>query len=131
VWPPPPPKHKLLLGYITGSKMLMLHGQYYDKPGARISGALTYALAQVNADPTLLPNHTLQFVLAETFGEEARSIQQTVQLLNDGIAAYIGPQETCTHEGRVGASFNKPMISYVSSFLFHFRFHYHFTNDIA
>lgn len=29
------------------------------------------------------------------------------------IAGYIGPQETCVHEGRMAAAFNLPMISYV------------------
>ena len=114
----------IVIGYLTGSLMRSnTDGKFYERPGARISGALTYALDQVNSDPEVLPNHTLAFLLAETYGEESESIKQTILLLTEGIAAYIGPQETCSHEGRIAAAFNMPMISYVSkafslSFLF-------------
>ncbi|XP_076457284.1 speract receptor-like [Babylonia areolata] len=86
---------------------------FYALPGSRISGALPFALDEVNASPEVLPNHTLEFLLAETYGEESYSIRETVLLLlHERIAAYIGPQETCVHEGRIAAAFNVPMISY-------------------
>ena len=69
---------------------------------------------QVNKDPNVLPNHTLDFMIGETYGDESKSIAETVELLNNGVAAYIGPQETCTHEGKIAAAFNVPLISYVS-----------------
>ena len=31
---------------------------FYQKPGQVISGAITYAVDQINANPELLPNHT-------------------------------------------------------------------------
>ena len=115
-WLDHPKNNTITIGYLTGSSMRFnTDGQFYERPGARISGALTYALEQVNSDPDVLPNHTLAFLLAETYGEESESIKQTILLLTDGIAAYIGPQETCSHEGRIAASFNMPMISYVST----------------
>lgn len=58
--------------------------------------------------------HELAFVIAETRGEETSSIRQTAALWTDRIYGYIGPQETCVHEGRMAAAFNIPMISYVS-----------------
>ena len=72
---------------------------------------------QVNDDPTILPDHELEFVIAETYGEEPESIKQTVLLMQQNISAYIGPQETCLHEAKIAAAFNKPMISYVSTYL--------------
>ncbi|XP_076458574.1 speract receptor-like [Babylonia areolata] len=109
-----PNDHDIYIGYITGSLMQpdVEKGKFYDRPGTRISGALTYALEQVNADPEVLPFHTLRFLMAETYGEEEVSIRETALLLSERIAAYIGPQETCTHEGRIAAAFNVPMISY-------------------
>lgn len=104
-------KNVIWLGYITGSEQ---KGLYYNKPGQIISGALTYALDQINNDSTILPNHYLDFKIAETYGSEKESIRRSVELLQYNISAYIGPQETCSHEGRIAASFNIPMISYVS-----------------
>lgn len=57
--------------------------------------------------------HELEFLVAETYGEEVTSIKQTADLWIKNVSAYIGPQETCVHEGRMAAAFNLPMISYV------------------
>ena len=102
------------LGYITGSDKLPLPGIFYRRPGQAISGALTLALEEINNDSSILPNQTLDFMIAETYGIELESIKQTVELINKNISVYIGPQETCIHEAKVAASFNIPMISYVS-----------------
>lgn len=101
------------LGYLTGSEKPGDH--YYSRPGQAISGALTFALDEINADTTILPNHTLDFITAETYGRESDSIRKTVDLLKHNISVYLGPQETCIHEGRIAASFNIPMISYYCS----------------
>ena len=69
---------------------------------------------EVNDEPKILPNHRLDFLIAETYGEEVESIRQTVLLMKRNISAYIGPQETCMHEARLAAAFNIPMVSYVS-----------------
>ena len=102
------------LGYITGSDKLP--GIFYRRPGQAISGALTLALEEINNNTNILPNHTLDFIIAETYGMELQSIKQTVDLINQNISVYIGPQETCIHEAKVAAAFNIPMISYVSRY---------------
>ena len=102
------------LGYITGSDKLPLPGIFYRRPGQAISGALTLALDEINNDSSILPNQTLDFIIAETYGIEFESIKETVELINKDISVYIGPQETCIHEAKVAAAFNIPMISYVS-----------------
>lgn len=71
-------------------------------------------MAELNAGKLNRLGHSLQFRVAETYGEEVSSIRQTAALWSDQVAAYIGPQETCIHEGRMAAAFNLPMISYVS-----------------
>lgn len=80
-----------------------------------ISGAISLAIAEVNADVLGRElGHRLAFVVAETNGEEISSIRQTAALWTERVVGYIGPQETCVHEGRMAAAFNLPMISYVS-----------------
>ncbi|XP_024942197.1 guanylate cyclase 32E [Cephus cinctus] len=99
------------LGYITGSKRRP--GDFeYQRPGYRISGAITLAVKEVNAGELARRGHKLDFLVAETYGEEDTSILVTANLWTRNISAYIGPQETCVHEGRMAAAFNIPMISY-------------------
>lgn len=82
--------------------------------GLRISGAISLAFDEVNSHKLKDYGHQLEFLIAETYGEEVTSIRQTANLWTKNITAYIGPQETCVHEGRMAAAFNLPMISYVS-----------------
>uniref|UniRef100_A0A182M4U0 Receptor ligand binding region domain-containing protein n=1 Tax=Anopheles culicifacies TaxID=139723 RepID=A0A182M4U0_9DIPT len=56
--------------------------------------------------------HELRFEVAETYGEEVTSIRKTADLWTKDVIGYVGPQETCVHEGRMAAAFNLPMISY-------------------
>ncbi|XP_025074947.1 guanylate cyclase 32E [Pogonomyrmex barbatus] len=99
------------LGYITGSKRRREDFEY-SRPGFRISGAITLAVEEVNAGELGRRGHKLDFLVAETFGEEELSILMTADLWRKNVSAYVGPQETCIHEGRMAAAFNIPMISY-------------------
>lgn len=78
------------------------------------------AVNEVNEKKLQKLGHKLEFIIAETYGEEISSIRQTASLWTDEIHGYIGPQETCIHEGRMAAAFNLPMISYVSGFILNF-----------
>lgn len=84
----------------------------YHYQGLTISGALTLAVEEVNKEKLARLNHSIEFIVAETYGEEISSIRETASLWKQGIFGYIGPQETCIHEGRMAAAFNLPMISY-------------------
>lgn len=104
----------LRIGYLTGSRGVP--GDNLSKwRGKQISGAITLAVDEINRSPDILPGHILEFLAAETLGKEEISIAHTAALpLKYNISAYIGPQETCIHEGRIAAAFNLPMISFVS-----------------
>lgn len=86
-------------------------------PGLTISGAISLAVAEINLGKLKTLGHSLAFIVGETYGEEVSSIRQTASLWKSHVSGYIGPQETCVHEGRMAAAFNLPMISYVSKFL--------------
>ena len=103
-----------VLGYLTGSQRKPGDLEY-SRPGLRISGAISYAVDKINEEFLEKgSNRKLSFIVAETYGDEEISIDQTAKLWRANVSAYIGPQETCVHEGRMAASFNLPMISYVS-----------------
>nr|ACQ90240.1 guanylyl cyclase receptor beta [Bactrocera dorsalis] len=99
------------LGYLTGSQRSPGNLDY-QRPGITISGAITFAVSQVNAGKLKELGHSLEFIVAETYGDEVASIRQTASLWTRQVAGYIGPRETCVHEGRMAAAFNLPMISY-------------------
>lgn len=101
------------LGYLTGSQRLP-GDQEYQRPGLTISGAISLAVDEVNRDILGPMGHKLDFIVAETYGVERISVRETADLRSKNISAYIGPQETCEHEAYLAASFNLPMISYVS-----------------
>ena len=112
-------KEVIRIGYITGSQKPlpgMQQKMYYRKPGQAISGAITLAVNEINADPSILPDHELRFIIAETYGEELYSVRETALLASSrNVSVIIGPQETCQYEARMAAAFNLPMISYVST----------------
>ncbi|XP_030024263.1 speract receptor isoform X1 [Manduca sexta] len=102
---------KFTLGYLTGSQRRP--GDFsYSKPGRVISGAISMAVDEVNKELLGPMGHSLDFVVAETYGQEEVSIRQVAALWAANVSAFIGPQETCVHEGRMAAAFNLPMISY-------------------
>ncbi|KRT86561.1 hypothetical protein AMK59_513 [Oryctes borbonicus] len=115
------------MGYLTGSKRLPGDLEY-PRPGLTISGAISLAVNEVNRDILERMGHKLDFIVAETYGVEKISVNETANLREKKVSAYIGPQETCEHEAFLAAAFNLPMISYaqfityvLNSTLPHFR----------
>ncbi|XP_013145925.1 PREDICTED: guanylate cyclase 32E, partial [Papilio polytes] len=99
------------LGYLTGSQRRP--GDFtYERPGRVISGAISMAVDEVNEKLLGPMGHSLEFIVAETYGQEEVSIKQVAALWASNVSAFIGPQETCVHEGRMAAAFNLPMVSY-------------------
>lgn len=84
----------------------------FSLKGLTISGGLTFAKEEVNKLKLARFNHSIDFIVSETYGEEISSIRQTAKLWKQDIYGIIGPQETCNYEGRLAAAFNLPMISY-------------------
>ncbi|KAJ1522078.1 hypothetical protein ONE63_002389 [Megalurothrips usitatus] len=104
---------RLLVGYLTGSDRRP-YDHWYHRPGLGISGAITLARDELNADDGLLGSrgHGLDLIVSETFGEEVTSIRETAALWTRNVSAFIGPQETCVHEAKLAAAFNLPMVSH-------------------
>ncbi|XP_061390073.1 guanylate cyclase 32E-like, partial [Musca vetustissima] len=79
-------------------------------------GGLPLAVEDINKDPTLLPGKRLTFK-AYDIGQKAsdyrvQPIRIMTQMKNDNIAAFIGPDESCTTEALLAAAWNIPMISF-------------------
>ena len=93
------------------------------KQGRIISGAMTWAINTVNNDPNLLKGHNLTFMWSNTQADQLVGTRELTYQWRDGAIAFFGPEDSCDVESRVAASWNLPMISYVStSSVFSFSF---------
>ncbi|KAH8373431.1 hypothetical protein KR009_006854 [Drosophila setifemur] len=97
----------LTVGYLTA-----LTGDLSTRQGLAISGALTMALDEVNNDPNLLPNVTLDLRWNDTKGDTVLATKAITEMICDGVATIFGPEGPCYVEAIVSQSRNIPMISY-------------------
>ncbi|XP_058819180.1 guanylate cyclase 32E [Topomyia yanbarensis] len=80
-----------------------------------ILGALLLAIENINNDTTLLPGKTVRLKPVDIGAQKslkAYPIRKMTEMRDEGIAAFIGPDETCTTEALVASAWNIPMISY-------------------
>lgn len=103
---------RLFVGYLSnvGGK------DNIRRQGLVVSGAMTYAISQVNDDPKLLPGYRLEMLFSDTRGEMLQGTKAVLQSWRRGAVAFFGPEDSCYVEAAVAASLNLPMISYVSTF---------------
>ncbi|ESO84763.1 hypothetical protein LOTGIDRAFT_221869, partial [Lottia gigantea] len=96
------------IGYIT-----TLNGKDKSKAeGRKISGAMSLAVQNVNNDPNILPNDTLNFLFGDNLDDPFTSVRVETEQWKNGAVAFIGPEDYCEIEANVAASWNIPMISY-------------------
>ena len=100
----------LTLGYLPALK-----GDAQYLQGFVISGAISYAIDQINNDSYLLPNHHLNLIWADTHADSFHGTRELTQLWKDGAVAFFGPEDECEKEAFVAAAWDLPMISYVCS----------------
>lgn len=103
----------ITVGYLTVDKT----DKYIrNRQGRIISGAITYALQQVNANPHILPNHTLHLIWGDTRGDTLTAVKLLTDQWKQGVVAFFGLEDSCSVEARVAAAWNLPLISYVSNY---------------
>ena len=79
-------------------------------------GAFVIALNYVNNDILGPMRHNLNFTFIDNRADTLVSIRaMTDMYYNDGVIAFIGPEETCVTEARIAAAWNLPMIDFVST----------------
>lgn len=105
-------KTNITVGYLTVDKTDKF---IRNRQGRIISGAITYALQQINADPNILPNHTLKLIWGDTRGDTLTGVRLLTDQWRQGVVAFFGLEDSCSVEARVAAAWNLPLISYVSS----------------
>ena len=102
------------LGLLIPLKDATSLGNSYHR-GEFYASAMSIAVDDINRRPDLLPGQNVTFMWNDTRCEEFQTLQSIVWQLNEGVTAFIGPGCSCNTSARMAASFNKTMISYVSS----------------
>lgn len=104
---------KIVVGFLPAIK-----GDLKERQGLAISGAMTYALDQINNSTVILPNVELELRFHDTRGDIVTSTRALTDMLCDGVSAIFGPEGTsCYVEAMVTQSKNIPMLAYVNLFL--------------
>uniref|UniRef100_A0AAF5I350 Guanylate cyclase n=1 Tax=Strongyloides stercoralis TaxID=6248 RepID=A0AAF5I350_STRER len=83
-----------------------------DFDGSVISGALKFAVDEINSNPNLLPNYHIQYVFNNTCGDETLSTKYFMDHWKSGVSAFIGPEMNCRTEAQMAAAQNLPIIAY-------------------
>ncbi|XP_006811765.2 guanylate cyclase 32E [Saccoglossus kowalevskii] len=118
----PEPKTKLTIGLLSN-----LFGE--NTGTIFVAGGISYAVAEINDDPDILPDYELEIVRQnagwtkltfnpfsfETGINELSSIKGLTTLGENHVNVVIGPDEFCTTEARIAAAWDMPMISYACS----------------
>ena len=85
----------------------------FQTKGSLISGAIKYAVEQINNCSSILPDVQLDFIYNDTLGDVLKSNAIMVDHICNDVAAFIGPEgPNCNVEATVAASKNRAMISY-------------------
>ncbi|GIY02056.1 receptor-type guanylate cyclase Gyc76C [Caerostris darwini] len=105
------PATNLTVGYLAN--IHGIHGK--NRQGHIISGAMTYAVKQVNDQHILPDNYTLEFIYEDTKGETLEGTNAVINMWRNNVIAFFGPENSCEVEATVSASLNLPMVSYVST----------------
>ncbi|XP_065090662.1 guanylate cyclase 32E [Ochlerotatus camptorhynchus] len=97
-------EHEVPIGFLAG----YVHSKV-------ILGALLLAIETINNDTALLPGRKIILKPVDIGAQKslkAFPIRKMTEMRDEGIVAFIGPDETCTTEALVASAWDIPMISY-------------------
>ncbi len=89
-------------------------GYLTHKKYPQVLGAVTLAVNNINEDDNILPNTTLKFKYANLANVQLEGMKKMTEFRDQGVSAFIGPDELCRNEALLASAWNLPMIAYVS-----------------
>ena len=99
----------LTIGYLP-----TMSGDYHDKQGLSISGAISYALHQIR-EKQILPGVHLTLKWNDTKSDLLTTTKALTEMVcHDNVVAVFGPESTCNVEATISSAWNRMMISHVS-----------------
>lgn len=107
----------LTIGYLP-----TILGEHRDKQGLSISGAITYALQQIEEKKILPDGVSLVLQFNDTRSDLLLTTKALTEMMCKDVVAVFGPENTCNVEATISSAWNRMMISHVS-FIFSDSFH--------
>ena len=102
------PPSKIVFAYLT-------HKVY-----PQVLGAVSLAVNNINNDSSILPHTKLEFkfealsnYFEPTFSDQLETLEIMSEKRDQGVSAFIGPDESCRHEALLASAWNIPMIAFV------------------
>lgn len=111
------PMVNLTIGYLP-----TILGEHRDKQGLSISGAITYALKQIEKRGILPDGVSLVLQFNDTRSDLLLTTKALTEMMCKDVVAVFGPENTCNVEATISSAWNRMMISHVSLDLI--RLHY-------
>lgn len=109
------PMVNLTIGYLP-----TILGEHRDKQGLSISGAITYALKQIEERHILPEGVSLVLQFNDTKSDLLLTTKALTEMMCRDVVAVFGPENTCSVEATIASAWNRLMISHVSFYLFFF-----------
>ena len=107
-------KRDYKLGLLIPYTTVLPHLATDFNKGELFASAMTIAVEQINADPSLLADYNLTFVWKDTKCNEQIAVREQLNQVDSGVQAFIGPGCNCHTAARKAAAFNMTMVSFVS-----------------
>lgn len=82
--------------------------------GFRYPGAFLVAMQEISNDSYMLRDVNITYSVTDILADTRTSVQAMTEQYDKGVSVFIGPEGTCATESIVAASWNIPMLSYVS-----------------
>ena len=89
-------------------------GEHRDKQGLSISGAITYALEQIQNKSILPDGVSLALQFNDTRSDLLLTTKALTEMMCKDVVAVFGPENTCNVEATISSAWNRMMISHVS-----------------
>lgn len=86
--------------------------------GKFYGGAYYRAIDDIKKNLSILPNFTINTMFHDTANDYLKALHGMTDLYVNDTIGFIGPEGTCSHAAITAASWNLPMIAYVSLYLF-------------
>jgi hypothetical protein len=103
------PMVNLTIGYLP-----TILGEHRDKQGLSISGAITYALKQIEKRGILPDGVSLVLQFNDTRSDLLLTTKALTEMMCKDVVAVFGPENTCNVEATISSAWNRMMISHVS-----------------
>ena len=81
-----------------------------------VLGAVSLAVSSINNDSSILPNTTLDFKFEPLSNNQLEALRLMTEKRDEGVSAFIGPDEFCRNEAMIASAWNLPMIAFVRYF---------------